>query len=173
MGAQLDAETRGRGDAVTNMTPTELDPRSASNPRPKVSASPRLISSLPASPHRISSRIARSFYFAFAGLWYLFRTQRNARIEGAIGAATCGIAAWVGVSRAEWAVLVFTIALVLILEGLNTAVEAAIDLASPQYHPLAKAAKDLAAGMVLIASVASVAVGLLILGPPLWIKLFG
>ena len=61
----------------------------------------------------------------------------------------------------------------LILEGLNTAVEAAIDLASPQIHPLAKAAKDLAAGMVLIAAIASVAVGGLILGPPLWRKVFG
>jgi len=118
-------------------------------------------------------RIGRSFYFAGVGLAYLIRTQRNARIELIIGAAACAAAGWVGVSRVEWAVLVFTIALVLILEGLNTAVEAAIDLASPRYHPLAKAAKDLAAGMVLIASVASVAVGLLILGPPLWKKLFG
>jgi diacylglycerol kinase len=120
-----------------------------------------------------SARTIRSFYFAFAGLSYLFRTQRNARIHAALGTAACALAAWLGVSRAEWAVLVFTIALVLILEGLNTAVEAAIDLASPKYHPLAKAAKDLAAGMVLIAAIASVAVGLLILGPPLWRKFFG
>ena len=88
-----------------------------------------------------------------------------------IGALACAAAAWVRISRAEWAVLVFTIALVLILEGLNTAIEAAIDLASPELHPLAKAAKDLAAGMVLIAAVASVIVGLIILGPPLWAKL--
>ena len=120
-----------------------------------------------------SVRIVRSFYFAFAGLGYLFRTQRNARIHAALGTAACLVAAWVGITRAEWAVLVFTIALVLILEGLNTAVEAAIDLASPKYHPLAKVAKDLAAGMVLIAAIASVAVGLLILGPPLWRKVFG
>ena len=157
---------------MRGMTPTEVQSELSSSSRPPVSASPRPAPSLPASPRRDRTRIVRSFYFAFAGLWHLFRTQRNARIEGAVGAAACGVAAWVGVSRAEWAVLVFTIALVLILEGLNTAVEAAIDLASPQYHPLAKAAKDLAAGMVLIASIASVAVGLLILGPPLWIKLF-
>ncbi len=116
-------------------------------------------------------RLWKSFYYAFAGLAFLFRTQRNARIELAIGVAACGVAAWVHISRAEWAVLVFTTALVLILEGLNTAVEAAIDLASPGVHPLAKAAKDLAAGMVLIAAIASVAVGVLILGPPLWAKL--
>jgi diacylglycerol kinase len=126
----------------------------------------------PPEPARPARRhgLFRSFYFAFAGLGFLFRSQRNARIELAIGAVACGLAAWLGISRAEWAVLVFTIALVLILEGLNTAVEAAIDLASPQLHPLAKAAKDLAAGMVLIAAIASILVGLLILGPPLWGK---
>lgn len=120
----------------------------------------------------LSVKIVRSFYFAFAGLAYFFHTQRNARIHAAIGTAACLLAFWVGVSRVEWALIVFTIALVLILEGLNTAIEAAIDLASPNLHPLAKAAKDLAAGMVLIAAIASVAVGLLILGPPLWRKLF-
>ena len=116
--------------------------------------------------------IFRSFHFAFEGLWYLFRTQRNARIHVVAGAAACGLALWLGISRTEWAVLVFTIALVLILEGLNTSVELAIDLASPDIHPFAKAAKDLAAGMVLIGASASVAVGALILGPPLWRKLF-
>lgn len=121
----------------------------------------------------LSIRIVRSFYFAFAGLAYLFRTQRNARIELGIGILACACAAWIGITRAEWAVIIFTIALVLILEGLNTAMEAIVDLASPQFHPLAKVAKDLAAGMVLIAALASVGVGSLILGPGLWHKLFG
>lgn len=121
----------------------------------------------------LSTKIVRSFYFAFAGLAYLFRTQRNARIHAIIGVLACALGAWLRIARVEWAVLIFTIALVLILEGLNTAVEAAIDLASPQIHPLAKAAKDLAAGMVLIAAIASVAVGLLILGPPLWHRVVG
>lgn len=115
--------------------------------------------------------IIKSFGFAFAGLAFLLRTQRNARIHAVVGAIACGLAAWLRISRAEWAVIVFTIALVIILEGLNTAVEAAIDLASPDIHPLAKTGKDLAAGMVLVAAIASVAVGLLILGPPLWAKL--
>jgi diacylglycerol kinase len=115
----------------------------------------------------------RSFHYAFAGLSYLFRTQRNARVHLAAGAAACGFALWLGISRTEWALLVFTIALVLILEGLNTSIELAIDLASPNIHPFARAAKDLAAGMVLIAAVAAVAVGGLVLGPPLWRKLFG
>src|SRR4051812_36877383 len=68
-------------------------------------------------------RIARSFYFAFVGLSYLFRTQRNARIEGIVGLVACALALWLHITRAEWAVLLFTIALVLILEGLNTAIE--------------------------------------------------
>jgi diacylglycerol kinase len=120
----------------------------------------------------VLKRIARSFNFAFLGLAYLFRTQRNARIEAYIGVIACGMGAWLGISRVEWGLLSFTIALVLILEGLNTSIEAAVDLASPEHHPLAKAAKDLAAGMVLVASIASLVIGLLILGPPLWRKLF-
>ncbi len=117
--------------------------------------------------------IVRSFAYAFAGLFFLFRTQRNARIELFIGALAFAVAWWVGISRAEWGVLVLTSGCVIILEGLNTAVEAAVDLASPEIHPLAKSAKDVAAGMVLVAAIASVAVGAIILGPPLWVKLMG
>ena len=103
----------------------------------------------------------------------MFRTQRNARIELGIGAAACAVAGWVHVSRAEWAVLVFTMALVLILEGLNTSIEAAVDLASPGVHPKAKVAKDLAAGMVLIAAIASIAIAGLILVPAVMRRLQG
>jgi diacylglycerol kinase len=115
-----------------------------------------------------SIRFVRSFVFAWAGLVHLFRTQRNARVHAAVAALACGVAWWLGIGRVEWAVLVLTIAGVLVLEGLNTALEAVVNLASPRYHPLAKVAKDVAAGMVLIAAIAAVAVGLLILGPPLW-----
>jgi diacylglycerol kinase len=118
-------------------------------------------------PDRPRIGLFRSFYFASLGIGYLFRTQRNARIELAIGSAACGLALWLRVSRAEWGVLLLTIACVLILEGLNTALEACVDLACPDIHPLAKTAKDVSAGMVLLAAVASVGVGLIILGPPL------
>ncbi len=133
----------------------------------------------PASSSSSSSSLARrhgligSFRFAFAGIAYLFRTQRNARIHAVIAVIVCLLAAWLRVTRIDWAILVLSIACVLILEGLNTALEAAVDLASPQLHPLAKIAKDVTAGMVLIAAIASVIVGLLILGPPLWIRVFG
>src|SRR5438128_733621 len=109
--------------------------------------------------------LLRSFYFAFCGLGHLFRTQRNARIELIIGIIACVAGFVCKITRAEWCVLVLTIAIVLILEGLNTAIENAIDLASPQIHPKAKMAKDLAAAMVLIAALASIVVGLLIFIP--------
>jgi diacylglycerol kinase (ATP) len=112
-----------------------------------------------------SSNLVRSFRHAFEGFWFLLRTQRNARIEFCIGALVCGMGAWLRLGRMEWAVLSLTIALVLILEGVNTAIEAVVDLAWPNPHPLAKAAKDLSAATVLIAAIASAAVGILILGP--------
>jgi len=111
--------------------------------------------------------LIRSFHFAFQGLFYLVRTQRNARIELVIGAIACALGAWLRITRIEWCILVLTIACMLILEGLNTAIEAAVDLASPQQHPLAKTAKDVAAAMVLIAAIASVVIGLLIFVPRL------
>jgi diacylglycerol kinase len=112
-----------------------------------------------------------SFRFAIAGVAYLFRTQRNAQIELAIGLVACGFAAWLRITRAEWGVLILTIASVIILEGINTALEAVVDLASPNVHPLAKTAKDIAAGMVLLAAIASVGVGIAILGSPLWARM--
>jgi diacylglycerol kinase len=115
--------------------------------------------------------LARSFYFAFAGIGYLLRTQRNARIELLAGIIACALGAWLKINSTDWAILVLTICAVLILEALNTATEAVVDLASPQRHPLAKIAKDVAAGAVLIAAIGSIAVGLSILGPPLWQKL--
>jgi undecaprenol kinase len=89
------------------------------------------------------------------------------RIEIAIGVVVAVVAAWVRVTAVEWAVLVLTIALVLALEALNTAIELVVTLASPERHPLAKAAKDVSAAMVLIAAIASVIVGAIVLGPRL------
>lgn len=111
--------------------------------------------------------LARSFVFAVAGLTHLLATQRNFRIEVGIGllAVTAGLV--LGLTSSEWAVLMLTVALILILEGLNTTLELAVDLASPDVHPKAKVAKDIAAGMVLIAAIASVVVGILLFAPKL------
>lgn len=111
--------------------------------------------------------LVASFGHAFRGTAHLFGTQRNAQIHCVIGVAAVVAGAIFGISRIEWAVLVLTCALVLFAEGVNTALEAVVDLASPQYHPLAKIAKDVGAGAVLLTAIAAVIVGLLIFGPPL------
>jgi len=141
-------------------------------PTPQHASSPSTFPQ-PTAPTHPRHGLLGSFSFALAGIAYLFRTQRNARIHGAIAVIVCLLAAWLRVTRIEWAILVLSIACVLILEGVNTALEAAVDLASPQIHPLAKIAKDVTAGMVLIAAIASVVVGLLILGPPLLARVAG
>ena len=109
----------------------------------------------------------RSFGYAIEGLAYLARTQRNFRIHLilALAAATIGLIA--GLSPIEWAVLILTIALVVMAEGLNTGIELAVSLASPEVRPEAKAAKDIAAGMVLLAAIAAVGVGAALFGPRL------
>lgn len=109
----------------------------------------------------------RSFGFALEGVSYLIRTQRSAQIEIVVGVFVIAVAAWLGINAIEWAVLILAMALVLALEALNTAIELAVTLASPERHPLAKAAKDVAAAMVLIAAVGSVIVGVIVLGPRL------
>ena len=121
----------------------------------------------PSQMRSLIARIMRSFYFAFQGISHLFRTQRNARIELAIGIGACMMGAWLRITRVEWCVVVLTIACVLILEGLNTAIEAVVDLASPHVHPLAKTAKDVAAAMVLIAAITSIIIGCIVFGPRL------
>jgi undecaprenol kinase/diacylglycerol kinase (ATP) len=123
-------------------------------------------------PPKRDHGLLKSFQFAFAGIAYLFRTQRNARIHAVIAVVACAFAGWLRISRTDWSILILTIACVLILEGINTALEAVVDLASPEIHPFAKIAKDVSAGMVLIAAIASIAVGVLILGRPL-VERFG
>src|SRR5205823_5329579 len=131
-----------RADRRTDRAPADRG-RAAGRPRRRDAGRRQLVAGM--KPARPPIGLARSFYFAFLGIGYLFRTQRNARIELAIGIAACGLAAWLRLPRADWAVLVLTIACVLILEGLNTALEAIVDLASPDIHPLAKVAKDVSA----------------------------
>ncbi len=109
-----------------------------------------------------------SFRYAFAGLAYILRTQRNMWIHIAIAAGVVALGLWLGLGRMEWAILALTMALVFVAEFANTIAETTIDLITPTYHPLAKTAKDVAAGAVLLAALAAVVIGLLILGPHLW-----
>jgi diacylglycerol kinase len=121
-------------------------------------------------PQRSRSRVD-SFRHAFAGWWYVLRTQRNAWVHAIASVAVLALAACLVRSPVHWVLLIQAVALVWMAEFFNTALEAVVDLASPQRHPLAKVGKDVAAAAVLVAALAAVLVGLLVLGPPLWEKL--
>jgi diacylglycerol kinase (ATP) len=118
----------------------------------------------------LASRIA-AFGHAFRGWWYVLRTQHNAWIHSVFASAVILVGLWLGLRPFDWAVLVLTIAMVFTAEFINTAIEAVVDLAMPVHHPLAKVGKDVGAGAVLIAALAGVVIGLLIIGPPLWLRL--
>ena len=118
----------------------------------------------------ITSRI-RAFGHAFRGWGHVLKTQQNAWIHSLIASIVIALGVWLQLSMSDWAILVLTIAIVFTAEFINTAIEAILDLASPKYHPLAKVGKDVGAGAVLVAALAAVIVGLLILGPPLWSRL--
>ncbi|GAA5501955.1 undecaprenol kinase [Deinococcus xinjiangensis] len=107
----------------------------------------------------------RSAAFAWAGVAHAYRTQANFRIEVACGVLACALAVAL---HAPLAPIVLCCALVLSLELVNTALEALTDLASPDLHPLAKIAKDAAAGAVLVASLGALVVGAVVLGTALW-----
>ena len=121
----------------------------------------------PKQAHMRAASVADSFRYAFAGLRYLLWTQRNAKIHTAIALAAIALGFVLRLDRYEWLVLALTIAIVLAAEGVNTALEAVVDLASPTYHPLAKIAKDVGAGTVLLTAIAAVIVGLLLFVPHL------
>lgn len=106
-----------------------------------------------------------SFRYAFQGLGDLFRSQPNARIHATAATAAVCLGFFCQISRLEWAVVTLCIALVLSLEALNTAIEHLTDLVSPDYHPLAGKAKDVAAAAVLLAAMGAAVAGALIFLP--------
>lgn len=116
------------------------------------------------------SRI-HSFRYAFHGWGHVMRTQRNAWIHSAIAIAVFLVGLWLKIPPRDWAVIILTAALVFTAEFLNTSIEAVVDLASPDKHPLAKIGKDVGAAAVLVSALAAIIIGLLLLGPPFWQKL--
>jgi diacylglycerol kinase len=112
-----------------------------------------------------------SLKHAAEGLLYAMRTQRNFRIHLVATALVVVVGLWLSLPYASWAVLTLTIGTVLVTEMMNTAAEALVDLASPDYHPLAKLVKDVAAGAVLVTAIVAIVVGLIVLGPPLLARL--
>ena len=111
---------------------------------------------------RRTTGVLDSFNFAFEGIIHTLRTQRNMRIHLAVAFIVIVTALIVNVTKLELIALLISITFVLIAEMINTAVEAAIDIATTSFDPMAKLAKDIAAGSVLIASVNAIAVGYLV-----------
>ncbi|MCP4427372.1 MAG: diacylglycerol kinase family protein [Chloroflexi bacterium] len=116
---------------------------------------------------------AKSFQYAFEGWYYVLRTQHNAWIHTVISIGVLALGLWLELPRRDWAVLVLAMMTVWMAEFMNTALEAIVDMVSPEFHPLAKIAKDVAAAAVLVGAGGAVIVGLLIMGPPLWQRLGG
>ena len=117
-------------------------------------------------PTSYLTRRLRSFGHAFRGLAILLRTQHNARIHALAAILVVAAGALLRISPAEWALIALAIVCVWVAEALNTSIEFLVDLASPERHPVAANAKDVAAGAVLIAAIGSVIVAVLVFGPP-------
>ena len=117
---------------------------------------------------QVAPNLFLSFKYAWAGVYYAFVTQRNFRIHTVIGFVAVSLGLILEIKAMELAVIVMTCAIVMVLELINTAIEAVVDLTVKQtYHELAKIAKDCAAGAVLISAIAAVVVAACILLPPL------
>lgn len=110
-------------------------------------------------------RLRLAFRYAWSGVLFLFRNEPNARIHLALAAAAVLLAWTMGFSAVEWAILAITIGVVFVTEALNTAIEELTDLISPDYHPRAKNAKDVAAGAVSLAALMAVVVALFLYLP--------
>ncbi len=118
---------------------------------------------------KVAPNLFISFKYAWAGVSYAFRTQRNFRIHLLIGTLALSLGVFLHLSSVKMAVIGLTIGLVLAMELLNTAIEAIVDLTVQRtYHQLAKIAKDCAAGAVFVVSLVALSVAGFLILPPLW-----
>lgn len=113
-------------------------------------------------------RFLKTFGFAFAGMKVAVRAERNLRIHLSIAIIVIFLAFWLSLSTVEWLFVLFAIGGMLSLEMLNSAIERVVDLVTEEFHPLAKDAKDIAAGAVLLYAIISVVVGLIIFLPKIF-----
>jgi diacylglycerol kinase len=111
-----------------------------------------------------SRRFFASLRYAVEGILYCIKTQRNMRVHLVIAIIVLMSAILLRIVRAEFIMVLMSISMVFICEIINTAVEKAVDTATLEYHPIAKIAKDVAAGAVLVAALSSIIVGLLVFG---------
>ncbi len=109
-----------------------------------------------------------SFVYAWAGIRRLFQKERNARIHLVLALLAVALAWRLGFSAQEWGLLALTIGMVFVAEAMNTAIESLTDLVSPEFHPLAKEAKDIAAGGVLLGAIMAIIMAAILFGPKLF-----
>ena len=114
----------------------------------------------------------RSFGYAFEGIAYVVRTQRNIRVHLTIAGLVIVAGILLRVTAVEWAIIALAMGVVFAAEMVNTVAELAVDLLTEEYHPMAKVAKDVSAAAVLVTAIAAVAVGVAIFGPRLWRLIF-
>ena len=118
------------------------------------------------------AKFIAGFGFAFSGLWHAVRTQVNMKVHISFAVIAIVLGIVLHISAVEFAVIFLAIAGVLVAEMFNTVMELCVDLASPDYHPLAKTAKDVAAGAVLLSAIMAIIIALFIFGPHLWALIF-
>jgi diacylglycerol kinase len=122
----------------------------------------------PQPPKSEWAKFIAGFHYAFSGLWYALRTQRNARVHAAIATMAILLGIFLRISAVEFAMVFVAITGVFIAEMFNTVIEICVDMISPGYHPLAKVAKDVAAGAVLLSAILAIVIALFVFGPYLW-----
>jgi len=113
-------------------------------------------------------RLMRSFYWAICGIGYTIRTQLNMKIHLLVAVLVTAVSLFLKMPPGELAVLSITIFMVLAAEMFNTALEVVVDLVSPKRHALAKIAKDVAAGAVLVTALNALVVAYLLIWPRFW-----
>ncbi|HSH24544.1 MAG TPA: diacylglycerol kinase family protein [Massilibacterium sp.] len=111
-------------------------------------------------------RLFRSFSYAFLGIKHTIQIEKNMRIHLLASFIVLILMIFLPLKKVEIAILCMVIGMVFALEMVNTAIENVVDLVTKEYRPLAKIAKDVAAGAVLIFVLFAVIIGVLILGPP-------
>lgn len=157
--------TTGPATATTPHMGESVAP-SAAPPAPAGGAAPAQPRPATAGYHRAT--FLKGFVHAWNGLVYAIRTQRNARIHAAIATLAILMGIWLRISPVEFAMVFVAITAVFIAEMFNTVAEACVDMITNTYHPLARIAKDVAAGAVLLNAMLSVVIGLLVFVPHLW-----
>jgi len=132
---------------------------------------PDIQATLSAKPDEYSPIISRSrmasLRYALAGWLHMLRYQKNVRIQAIVTILVFAVGLWLALPPISWAILIMMICMNWMAEFFNAALEAVVNLASPEIHPMARVAKDVAAATALLAAVASAIVGALVMGPPL------